>query len=407
MSSQREYSVSGRNAGTSMSALIQYAASGKYPARRDEARLGQEVVVLQVEVRVRVRGPVPVQIEDRQRVHALAQALIAEPEQVVVEERLPVVLHPELRVVAHVVLYVDAHGRVLARDVPGRVIEPVDDHLRIGARELAERERHPVPGQLHQPVDAGAHLGGPAVHVADQDVVVLKRRAEPDLGLRPDLDAAGMRVLKDAGGVRRPRGPVDGPQERPLHVVLAGLHQPVDEPLRVGKVRVARLHEGREVLDGVQRVRLQPARGRHRMAPDVDRMGQARGAEGGYELLLRVEEARAELLEQRVGACGQVGRIGREDQECGLAACIDAPDGVAVRDRGAQGARSRCARRQPDRHAPRPVGRGARDGDLSSPHGPEVARQIGAHGVEQRVGRVDVDPHVCEQEGVGPCGGSP
>src|ERR1039458_505333 len=35
-----------------------------------------------------------------------------------------------------------------------------------------------------------------------------------------------------------------------------GLPQPVDEALRVGEVRVARLHERREVLDGVQRVRL-------------------------------------------------------------------------------------------------------------------------------------------------------
>jgi hypothetical protein len=117
-----------------------------------------------------------------------------------------------------------------------------------------------------------------------------------------DAHAALVRVVDDRLRVLREGVERHRRHERPLQAVLARLHEPVDELLRVGEVRVARLLERGEPLDRVERVRLQADVRERGRARDRDRLRHAHAAEAREHLLLRVEEARAELLEQRVGA---------------------------------------------------------------------------------------------------------
>jgi hypothetical protein len=93
---------------------------------------------------------------------------------VIEEDRLALILDIEILVVADVVLHVDQDVRFGLGDVIDGVIEPVDDALWIGARELSEREIHGVPVQAEQLVEIGIHLYLPIGRIFHQYIVVLQ-----------------------------------------------------------------------------------------------------------------------------------------------------------------------------------------------------------------------------------------
>ena len=205
-----------------------------------------------------------------------------------------------------------------------------------------------------------------------------------------DRDAARVRIVGDLARVLRKRLPRCRHQ-RPLEVVLAGLHDPVDELLRLGKARIARLVERRHPLDRVEDVWLEPAHLRHRGAMGVEPAREERRAELRNELLHRVEEADAELLEQRIGRGREVfpRRRMRDDH---LARAL-----VRAREReGRRGVRRvsrggfRLGRgRDPDRVARLAERRAELDRDGRLPHALEVHRDVGPDLLGQRV----VDEH--------------
>ena len=79
-------------------------------------------------------------------------------------------------------------------------------------------------------------------------------------------------------------------------------------------LRVARFVEHVEVLDGVQRVELEPTLLHDRRAGDVERRRNPRVRELGDNLLHGVEEARAERFEQGVRPIGKIFRVVRDHE---------------------------------------------------------------------------------------------
>ena len=351
--------------------------------------------MLKMEVGVRVHRPVAIKIEIVERMNAHPEPRVRELRELVVEDRLPVVRDPELRVVTDVVLRVHLDAGVRGRKLRRGVREPGHDRARVGGFELAEADLDDVPRDLHELGELRVHLRLPAGCVGHEVVVVLDRGARPELHDRADAHAARVGVRDDRLGVGGPGRKIDGREERPLHVVLSRLHQPIDDLLRVGEVRGRRLVEDREVLDRVEGVKLKPPLRNERRALHVEGKREGGRPTPRDELLLRVEEAHAELLEERVRAKGEVRGVLRIDHDRSRACrAADSLDRVPIRDRDTGLGRGGVADGEPDRPALREGWRRALDGHRRTPGGAEVAREVQGDGVEKRVHRIEIDPHV-------------